>query len=438
LGSVGVTAAAPANGPEWGVRPALTGETTLESNHFAYALPAGAQVSDAIVVFNFSDAPLTFHVHGADLVSVAGGSVAPAPEGTTAHLVGTWISVSQQELTVPAHQELSDQFTVSVPAGTGPGDHLGAVVVAKQAAAPQSIQVLTRAALIVKATVPGQVHLGVILGPLSAAQLGSDERFSIDVHNAGNVLFTFTGEVTVRNGSGIVATVPVDPQGIYVIPGGSATVHATWHGVPALGEVSAVASVHIKVNQLPSGTFTSNTLLLSFFPWGMLVIVVVALLAILLTLLATLIVRRRRDACSHCRTRYRRQRLAEVTEKAEVAMCRRCLGTVRQAGRALLCTSCLQQHLLQAGRAAHARRRDRPDGGSSVSGARSTRAQPEPPKQRKTAAKAAGARAQAEPPEQRKTAAKSAEARGQAEPPKHRKTAVKAATARSLSRKARS
>jgi hypothetical protein len=405
----------------------LTGQTTLDSNHFAYALPAGAHVSDAIVVSNFSDAPLTFRVHGADLVSVAGGGVAPLEEGSASHLVGTWISVSQQELTVPAHQELNDPFTVTIPSDTAPGDHLGAVVVAKQAAAAQSIRVLTRAALIVKTTVPGQVHLGVALGPLSADQQGSDERFSIAVHNAGNVLFTVTGEVTVRDGSRIVATVPVEPGGIYVIPGGSAIVRATWHGTPELGEVTAVASVHVKVSGVPSGTFMSNTLRLSFFSWRLLIVILLALLAIMLALLAALLVHRRREACSHCGTKYRQSRLAKVSEKAEVAMCPDCMRTVDTAGRAVLCTNCLKEHLLEAGRAIQARRLARPHR-RPASGPDRPRARAGPRKQRKTAAKAVPTRA-AEPPKT-KPAATSPAARAAPEPPNRRKTVTKSPAVR--------
>jgi hypothetical protein len=258
--------------------------------------------------------------------------------------------------------------------------------------------------------------------------------------------------VTVRDGSRIVATVPVEPGGIYVIPGGSAIVRATWHGTPELGEVTAVASVHVKVSGVPSGTFMSNTLRLSFFSWRLLIVILLALLAIMLALLAALLVRRRREACSHCGTKYRQSRLAEVSEKAEVAMCPDCMRTVDTAGRAVLCTNCLKEHLLEAARTIQTRRPARPHG-RPASGPDRSRARAGPRKQRKTAPKTSAARAQAEPPKHRKTAAKavatlaaeppktkpvakSPAARAAPEPPKRRKTVTKSPSVRAPGPKA--
>lgn len=281
------------SGPEYGVRALLTGRTTLSHNHFAYALPAGgASIADAIVVSNYTRAPLTFSVHGADMVSATGGGMAPAAEGATPQQVGAWISVQRAQITVPPRGEVDDPFTVDVPAGQQAGEFLGAVVVARSSSDAKGVHVLTRAALTVDVTVLQKAELKAAAGPLAAVLRDGGEHFTVAVHNRGNVLFTFTGEVEVRDGSGnLVATIPLDPTGLYVIPGGEATVSGTWSGLPLWGTVSAVATIHASTSGGSSVTARSAALSLGFFPW---VLVIAAGAGLLAALLAFLLIRRRR------------------------------------------------------------------------------------------------------------------------------------------------
>lgn len=275
------------SGPEYGVRPALTGQTSLTHNHFAYALAAGgASIADAVVVTNYSAAPLTFSVHGADMISATGGGMAPAAEGATPQAVGGWVRVSQARITVPPHREVEDAFTVDVPKGQPAGEFFGAVVVA-QVGAGGGVQVLTRAALIVDVTVVPQAVLRVATGPLGNAQQQDGMHFTVAVRNTGNVLFTFSGDLDVRDGSGhVMATVPLDPTGLYVIPGGEATVSAVWKGVPLWGSATAVATVRAQTSGGKAATVQSDALHLGFTPWVLLIAlgagVVAALAAVLL------------------------------------------------------------------------------------------------------------------------------------------------------------
>ncbi len=284
------------SGPEYGVRPALTGQTSLTHNHFAYALGAGGtSIADAVVVSNYTNAPLSFVVHGADMLDATGGGMAPAPEGAAPQAVGGWISVQQPQITVPPHKEVQDAFTVTVPKGQAAGELFGALVVAETASGA-GIHVLTRAALTVDVTVVERAVLKLATGPLSAAQQQDGMHLSVVVHNTGNVLFTFTGSVEVRDGSGgLLATVPLDPTGLYVIPGGDATVSGVWSGVPLWGSADATATVVARTTGGASATGRSDTVHLGFFAWGL---VLGPLAALLAALLAVPLVRRRLRAAA--------------------------------------------------------------------------------------------------------------------------------------------
>lgn len=288
-----VTAAsAQAPAPEYGVSAGLRGTTTLAHNHFSYAVPpGGAALHDSVVVSNFSGAPLGFAVHGADMVTAQGGGFAPAAEGVVPKLVGSWLAVEHTSITVPPHQQVSDAFTLTVPAAQLPGEYLGAVVVARAGGAAQGIQVLTRAALIVDVTVQGHVDLHAAAGPLAGTQQRDEVRFSVPVSNRGNVLFTFTGVVTVRDGSGhVAATIPVTPGGVYVIPGGHATVSAVWRGPPWWGSADAVATIHARVANGATATVSSDALHLGFFPWA---VVIAALAGVAAAVAAAVLLSRR-------------------------------------------------------------------------------------------------------------------------------------------------
>ena len=287
---------APGGGPQFGVRPALTGRTTLTHNHFAYALAAGgaASIADAVVVSNDTAAPLTFEVHGADMITATGGGFAPAAEGAPAQLVGGWIHVQQPQVTVPPRGEVQDAFTVTVPAGQPAGDFLGAVVVVEKSVNARGLQVLTRAALTVDVTVVEKAELRASTGALGAVRQNDGVHFSVVVHNTGNVLFTFHGDVDVRDGGGhVLATVPLDPTGLYVIPGGDATVSGVWSGLPLWGSASAVATVEAQTSGAGSATVHTGAVQLGFFPWPL---VIAAGAAIVAVVVAVLVLRRRRQA----------------------------------------------------------------------------------------------------------------------------------------------
>src|SRR5579859_3723690 len=122
--------ATPAPSELFGVHPAQEGRTTLPGGHFNFALVPGQRISDGIVVVNFSSHALRFHVYGADLLTATGGGLAPAQPTATMREVGAWIVVASPMITIPAHGQSTEAFTIRVPATASAGQHLGAVVAA--------------------------------------------------------------------------------------------------------------------------------------------------------------------------------------------------------------------------------------------------------------------------------------------------------------------
>ncbi|GHD62748.1 hypothetical protein ACFQL8_31925 [Streptomyces goshikiensis] len=279
--------ASAAGGP-FGVQAGLYGLTTLTGGHFGYALKAGARIEDSAVIHNESDEARTFHVYGADVSNAAGGGLAPAQEGQRMRAVGAWLKLdSEATVTVRPKSSATVRFSLAVPDGTPPGSYLGSLVTAlRTPAVSGQVNTETRIARLVQLTVPGTADLQVSLTELEHRPAGGDEEFTVTVRNTGNVLYTFAGTLNVTGG-GSTRTVPLTPTGIYVIPGGSATITGRLAGLPALGRRAVTASVTATVPGGAAKTVESNTVRLSCFPWLVAALTAGGLLALGLVLIVT-------------------------------------------------------------------------------------------------------------------------------------------------------
>lgn len=304
--SVGMSAVAraaaspPTTNPSqlFGVHPVQEGRTTLPGGHFNFALVAGQSVPDGIVVENFSDHALTVHVYGADLETAVGGGLAPAQPTATMHEVGAWITVSAATITIAAHSQVTDAFTLRVPAVVSPGQHLGAVVASADAGTtPQGNPIEARVALIAVVTVPGVADAMGALSPLTMSAAAGSVGFGIALSNTGNVLLTYAGSIDITNDSGDrVATIALLPTNAYVVPDGRVPLEASWKdaGV-ATGHYRAQAMIVIVADGKSAGTLSSRALdiqVASAFPT--LAVVASVLVVLLFVLLATWSIRRRR------------------------------------------------------------------------------------------------------------------------------------------------
>jgi hypothetical protein len=274
----------------FGVQAGAYGKTTLSQNHFTYAVGPGARVEDAIFLLNFTDHPIDLDVYGADLLSADGGGTAPAQKDQPQHGVGAWLTLDRTRATIAPHDRQRIGFRLVTPASLQPGDYLGAMVASLDAGrTTNGLVVQTRAALLVKVTVPGVLAPRLTVGRLRAHKVDGGEAFDVTVRNRGNALLTLNGAVNLGAHRALVG---LQPGGIYVIPGGQTRLRALWRKPPRFGAVSAVAAISADAGGKPFGTFHSAPLHLRFLDW----ILVGELAALLLALVSAVLVavRRRR------------------------------------------------------------------------------------------------------------------------------------------------
>ena len=290
----------------FGVHPLHQGQTTLPGGHFSFALVPGESVSDGVVVENFSDHSLDFHVYGADLLSASGGGLAPAQANDTMNEAGAWIAVATPQVTIPAHGHFTDMFVLTLPSVVSPGEHLGAVVAAAIVGrSPQGSSIEARTALITAITVPGTVKPSASLSALSRSEAGPQQvGFEITLSNTGNLLLTYAGSVEIYSSDGHkIASLPLTPPDAYVVPAGKVALGALWDGIPQSGNYSARATITILAKGKPVATLTSQSLDLRLSSSIPIPLVVVLALSVSIASAATwnVLSRRRRRHRTHSR-----------------------------------------------------------------------------------------------------------------------------------------
>lgn len=110
------------------LRPAHTDPEDRATNaYFKHGLPPGGSFSDQVVVANPSDVRVDLIVSPVDgLTGPTTGSVY-ANRQDPVRKAGAWVTPAVGQLSLEPHAQTLVPFTVQVPAGTQPGDHLAGI-----------------------------------------------------------------------------------------------------------------------------------------------------------------------------------------------------------------------------------------------------------------------------------------------------------------------
>ena len=163
------------------------------SSIFIYSLEPGKNRDDAITLTNSTAERKTLEVYAVDGLISSGGAFACEQKADKADDVGTWIKLSQSEVSVPAQSTATVPFTVTVPSGdVSPGEHNGCIAIqAKGQTAPVQeggVALSTRSALRVQITVPGDVRRELAIAGYSVVRNEKGDYIQrTQVKNLGNV-----------------------------------------------------------------------------------------------------------------------------------------------------------------------------------------------------------------------------------------------------------
>lgn len=280
---------APAVVNSWALTPsgATPGQPGTRPN-LSYELAPGAVMTDSVTLLNYSNVQLTFRVYPTDAFNNVDGQFDLLPGDKEPVDAGSWVTLPQANITVPAFASATLPITVSVPPDATPGDHAGAILAASEAegSGPDgkiiTLDRRTGSRLYVRVAGPVSPTLDIeqiqgtyhpTLNPLAGTL-----DIAYTVRNTGNVRLAAKQRLAVKApfGPAIRRSTPVDvPE---LLPGNSVTLTATFKSVPA----TALLGTSITLTPLgagdPGAAETTGSGRTYALPWSVLALLLVVFL----------------------------------------------------------------------------------------------------------------------------------------------------------------
>src|SRR5687768_5017774 len=126
---------------------------------FKPTVVAGETFSDEVIVTNSGDSPLELIVSGVDGLTAATSGAVYGNRQDPVQKAGAWVSPATGTVTVAPRAEVAVPFTVKVPKGARPGDHLAGIafedVHPSSAGGNFAVTQVVRAVMGVQIIVPG-------------------------------------------------------------------------------------------------------------------------------------------------------------------------------------------------------------------------------------------------------------------------------------------
>ena len=187
-----------------GGRPANPREDNPRSESiFIYELAPGESFEDGVQIFNNTDKDTTVRIGAVDGALSSTGSFACAQNDAAQVGVGSWIELETEQIVVPAQDDRTVDFTITVPESANVGEQGGCITIQDEAAQNTSeeggVVLSFRSAIRVAVTIPGEIvkelsFAGITVGPnaSNAAQL----TVTPSIANSGNV--SLDTDITTR------------------------------------------------------------------------------------------------------------------------------------------------------------------------------------------------------------------------------------------------
>ncbi len=244
-------AGATSNGA-WSIYPTNTAQSTIRA-YFQPILTPGVPYHDDVTVANFSSSTETFNLYAADAINAPrGGAFSLKPEYKQQTAMGAWINLPESKVTLTAKSYEVIPFTINVPVGTTPGDHVGGIVLEPVSGVTSGngnlhLTVLNAVGVRVYGRVQGKAASGLDVTQVSidphtslAGLFGGAETSTVTftVTNTGGTIITPTARVSVSPlvGSSSGTLVVHLPQ---LLPQSSSTFTEQIRGIVPMGDLTA-------------------------------------------------------------------------------------------------------------------------------------------------------------------------------------------------------
>ena len=230
----------------WALSPggSLGADQAAQRPDLTYELGQGAVLEDSVILSNFGTVDLTFRVYATDAFNNADGQFDLLSGDQPPTDVGSWITLAQELITVPACKQVTIPMTITVPADAAPGDHAGAVLASSESigTGPEGAAVTLdrRTGTRVYLRVSGDLFPELAVADVDTSYdhalspLGGGATVTYTIENRGNVRMGGTASMTIGGPFGLGDQTIQLPDVPELLPGESITVTADAKDVAAL------------------------------------------------------------------------------------------------------------------------------------------------------------------------------------------------------------
>jgi len=282
----------------WTVVPGGTRQRT----YLSYESEAGLTIKDTVSVQNYGNVSLNLRIYATDGINTADGKFALLPGDQEPTDVGSWIQLAQGNVTVPAGQQVTVPYTLTVPPGADPGDHTGGIVASSEVptttADGNTVILSRRTGVRLYLRVQGQLRSNLVAEDLGVSYragmnpVDGKVKVRFRIANRGNVRQSGTYRVEVAGAFGTGKHRFADRAFPELLPGQSVEIAQEADGVPGLFVASATVVVSPAAGGDVAAAEPTTRTARTFAPPVLPMAVVVLLLAALVVLR---VIRHRRE-----------------------------------------------------------------------------------------------------------------------------------------------
>jgi hypothetical protein len=177
------------------------------SGYFVLEAKPGDTVEQSATLRNLTKNTITVQIAPVDAMTGLYGGVTYALPTDTAKAAGTWIKVSQGEVTLESGATVEVPFTVNVPNDAPTGVSIGALTAWVPAKKDMSstttsgfgaqIIIQTRRVVAVKVTTPGDAEPVLVINGIKTTARASGMELDIDMANTGHGLASGSGSIDI-------------------------------------------------------------------------------------------------------------------------------------------------------------------------------------------------------------------------------------------------
>lgn len=233
----------------WTVVPGGEGQRA----YLSYDSDGGVTITDSVSVQNYGNVPLNLRVYATDGINNPDGGFSLLSGDQKPTDVGSWIKLAQENVTIPAGKQLRIPYTLTIPVGADPGDHVGGIVASNElptkAGKSNTLLVFRRTGVRLYLRVHGQLRSNLSTEGFrvsySAGLNPTDGKVRVRfrIVNRGNVRQAGTYRLKVHGALGTGKHDLGENSFPELLPGQSIEVAQEVEGVPALFVVTASVTV---------------------------------------------------------------------------------------------------------------------------------------------------------------------------------------------------